>query len=309
MPSSDLDLFADLAAFHRAQRTHHQVGAKAGQLIGQFAGCLAPDSDAFGHQDGAGIETHIHMHHHHAGFDVAGHHGALDGSGAAPAQVECNARCDDVALFRRLDRRGCSRVSSELAVVAQIVPGVDSAGMLTECAEVGGTELILRSSAIDRRRYVAYSRGRYRRRSCPSPPAAPAQTIAAGRLIAAHRRPRAARKPAPWRCNRAARRDHVDRHQAGGGCLALPVIWRGPSSGGESEFLQFQMLSSSFLSWRPRQCGKRSTGHWFDVLAAYSSPGGQRRYAREAAADAISNPGPHNAGILLRPPVNGRHQQ
>ena len=81
-------LFADLAAFQTPQGAHHQIGAKTGKLVGQFARALAPNGNALGHQDGAGIEPLIHMHHHHAGFDITGHDSALNGRGAAPARQQ-----------------------------------------------------------------------------------------------------------------------------------------------------------------------------------------------------------------------------
>ena len=81
-------LFADLAAFQATQGAHHQIGAKTGKLIGQFARAFAPNGNALGHQDGTGIEPLIHMHHHHAGLGITRHHGALDGRGAAPARQQ-----------------------------------------------------------------------------------------------------------------------------------------------------------------------------------------------------------------------------
>ena len=48
----------------------------------------AVDRDAFGQRDRAGVEPGIHLHDHHAGLAVAGHDGALDGRGAAPARQQ-----------------------------------------------------------------------------------------------------------------------------------------------------------------------------------------------------------------------------
>ncbi len=75
--------------FQRGKRAQHQVGAEPRQLIVQIAGRrIVADRHALRHGDRAGVETFLHLHHHHPGLVVAGHDGAMDRRRAAPARQE-----------------------------------------------------------------------------------------------------------------------------------------------------------------------------------------------------------------------------
>ena len=83
-------------------RQFHQVGAEARQAVVQFAGGgLRTDGDALHHADRAGIEPFLHLHHRDAGLGIAGHDGALDGGGAAPARQERGMQVE-AAEFRQI---------------------------------------------------------------------------------------------------------------------------------------------------------------------------------------------------------------
>ncbi len=98
------------AAGKRGERAHHQIGAEAGETLRQLAGGgVGADRDALAHGDRAGVEARLHAHDHDAGLGVAGHDGAGDGRGAAPARQQ---RGVEVEAAVRAARRGSPAAGS-----------------------------------------------------------------------------------------------------------------------------------------------------------------------------------------------------
>ena len=62
------------------------------------------DRQPLGHRDVAGVEAVVHLHHHHAGLGIAGHDGAVDRRGAAPARQQRGVQVE-AAERRRIENR------------------------------------------------------------------------------------------------------------------------------------------------------------------------------------------------------------
>ena len=94
-------------ALEPAQRAHHQVGAEPRQHIVKLArGHVGTDRHPLGHGDGAGIEAFVHPHDGDAGLGVAGHDGAVDRRGAAPARQQRGVQIEAAERHRFQDRLG-----------------------------------------------------------------------------------------------------------------------------------------------------------------------------------------------------------
>jgi len=64
----------EAAARQGGKGSHHQVGAEASERFRQFAsGGVLTYCDPLAHRHRSGIEPGLHLHHHDAGFGIAGH--------------------------------------------------------------------------------------------------------------------------------------------------------------------------------------------------------------------------------------------
>ena len=72
------DILREIAILMRARR------AAIAELVSRETG--KSKKDALGETDRAGVQPLFHLHHHHAGFGIAGHDRAMNGRRAAPAR-------------------------------------------------------------------------------------------------------------------------------------------------------------------------------------------------------------------------------
>ncbi len=103
---ADLFRAGDAAALDGGQRPGPQAGADVRHALGQAGGgVVGADVHDLGQQDGPLVQTLGHAHDLDAGLAVAGHDGALDRGGAAPARQQ-RAMQVETAQTRRLQHLG-----------------------------------------------------------------------------------------------------------------------------------------------------------------------------------------------------------